>query len=429
MAGRVYICIDLKSFFASVECAERGLDCMKTNLVVADSSRGDKTICLAVSPSMKALGVRNRCRLFEIPKGIKYITAPPRMQKYIDYAADIYGVYLRYIAPEDIHVYSIDEVFIDATSYLPHYRLTPKQMAVRLMDAVLKHTGVRAAAGIGTNLYLAKIALDITAKHSPDFIGILDEDSYKRTLWDHHPLTDFWRVGPGTAARLAKYNIFTMRQIAQAPENLLYRLFGVDAELLIDHARGIEPCTIADIKAYRPRQNSSISHGQVLMRDYNIDEAELIVKEMADLICLNLAERNQVTDCISLGIVYARPSENGSDGANHRLPQKTGSDLEIIQAFVKLFRKIADPAKKIRKIYLGCGNLTDDGGPVQAGLFDTPEKTELAEKHKKAVKTIIEIKKKFGKNAVLRGINLEKASTMRERNMQIGGHKAGDIHN
>lgn len=244
---RTYLCIDLKSFYASVECVERGLDPMKTNLVVADPERTEKTICLAVSPSMKALGVKNRCRVFEIPKGIEYITAPPRMQKYIDYAAKIYGVYLKYISKDDIYVYSIDEAFIDVTEYLDYYGLSPKGTAIMLMNEVLDKVGVRAACGIGTNLYLAKIALDITAKHSEDFIGELDEESYRLTLWDHLPLTDFWRIGHGTEKRLNEHGLFTMRDIAQANEDTLYRIFGIDAELLIDHAFGREPTTIAEI--------------------------------------------------------------------------------------------------------------------------------------------------------------------------------------
>ena len=421
---KTYLCIDLKSFFASVECAERGLDCMKTNLVVADESRGDKTICLAVSPSMKELGVKNRCRLFEIPKNIKYIIAKPRMQKYVDYAAEIYGTYISYVSPNDVHVYSIDEVFIDATTYLSFYRLTPKQMAVKLMDAVYKKTKVRAAAGIGSNLYLAKIALDITAKHSPDFIGILDEESYKKKLWDHRPLTDFWRIGPGTEAKLARRGIFTMRQIAAANENMLYNIFGIDAELLIDHAWGREPCTIKDIKAYTPKGNSSISHGQVLMRDYTFDEAMVIVKEMADVLCLQLAEQNMATDHLSIGIRYAKYPYTPSTGKAARLSQRTDSDIDLIPAFAKLFSETAVPGKKIRKLHLACGNLIPAPGITQPGLFEAPEKEYSREKHRKMQKTIIEIKKKFGKNSLLKAINLDKASTMKERNSQIGGHKA-----
>lgn len=420
----MYLCIDLKSFFASVECAERGLDCMTTNLVVADESRGDKTICLAVSPSLKALGVKNRCRLFEIPKNIKYIIARPHMQKYVDYAAEIYGTYINYISPDDIHVYSIDEVFIDVSTYLPFYRLTPKQMAIKLMDAVYANTKVRATAGIGTNLYLAKIALDITAKHSPDFIGILDEESYKQKLWDHRPLTDFWRIGPGIAARLAERGIFTMRQITRTDENVLYKMFGTDAELLIDHAWGKEPCTIANIKSYVPKGNSSISHGQVLMRDYSLDEALIIVKEMADVLCLQLAEQNMATDHISLGISYARQSQIPPSCKAIRLPYDTSSDIDIIPAFASLFKNIAIPGGKIRKLYLSCGNLTPDTGLTQPDLFEPPEKEKTREKHRKMQKAIIEIKKQFGKNSLLKGINLDKASTMKERNGQIGGHKA-----
>ena len=279
MKEKVYLCIDLKSFYASVECVERGLDPMTTNLVVADPSRSEGTICLAVSPSMKALGVKNRCRVFEIPKSIDYIMAPPRLQKYIDYSAEIYGVYLNYISKDDIYVYSIDECFLDVTDYLKLYNKTPREMAVFLMGEITSQVGVRATCGIGTNLYLAKVALDITAKHSPDFIGELNEISYRETLWDHKPITDFWRVGRGTAKRLAKYGIYTMGDITEADEDLMYKVFGIDAELLIDHAWGLEPTTIKDIKAYKPKSNS-LSRGQVLMRDYSFEEGRLIVKEM-----------------------------------------------------------------------------------------------------------------------------------------------------
>ena len=299
MADRQYLCIDLKSFYASVECVERGLDPMTTNLVVADPERSEKTICLAVSPSLKALGVHNRCRVFEIPKNIKYIMAEPRMQKYIDYAAEIYAIYLKYVSPDDIHVYSIDEVFMDVTKYLVLYQTDAKSLAKRIMDDVLCKIGVRAACGIGTNLYLAKIALDITAKHAEDFIGILDEETYRKTLWDHRPLTDFWRVGPGIAARLESKMLYTMGAVARAPEELLYRMFGIDAELLIDHAWGREPVTIADIKAYRSKTNC-LTSGQVLMRDYSFEEGELIVKEMMDQLCLEMADKGVATDSITL---------------------------------------------------------------------------------------------------------------------------------
>ena len=285
MTARTYICIDLKSFYASVECVERGLDPMKAKLVVADPERGGGTICLAVSPTLKAMGVKNRCRVFEIPQNIEYIKAPPRMQLYIDYSARIYGIYLSFFAPEDIHVYSIDEAFIDVTNYLAMYKQTPKELSKTVMAEILRQTGVRATCGIGTNLYLAKIALDIVAKHAPDFIGELTEESYCETLWDHRPITDFWRIGAGIAARLEKHGVHTMRGITKANEDMLYREFGIDAELLIDHAWGRETATMADIKKYKSKSNS-FSSGQVLMRDYSYDEARVIVKEMMDLLCL-----------------------------------------------------------------------------------------------------------------------------------------------
>ena len=292
--GNVFLCIDLKSFYASVECVERGLDPMTTDLVVADPTRGDRTICLAVSPSLRARGVSGRARVFQIPKSFEYIMATPRMQLYIDYAAEIYKIYLDYIAPEDMHVYSIDEVFLDVTHYLKRYGLSPKQMAEMLMNEVYRRVGVRATAGVGTNMYLCKIALDIISKHAPDFIGVLDEESYRELLWDHTPLTDFWRIGSATARRLAKIGITTMRGIAEADEELLYRMFGIDAELMIDHANGIEPTTIADIKGYKNKSHS-LSRGQVLMRDYSNDEGELIIKEMTELLCHELSDSGMVT--------------------------------------------------------------------------------------------------------------------------------------
>ncbi len=285
-----FLCIDLKSFFASVECVERGLDPMTTMLAVADAERGEGTICLAVTPAMKAAGVKNRCRVFEIPKHLHYIKAEPRMQKYIDYSAAIYSVYLEFISPDDIHVYSIDEVFIYATPYLKLYSATPRMLASRIMNRVYEKTGIRATCGIGTNLYLCKIALDIEAKHSADFIAELDEESYRERLWQHRPLTDFWRIGRRTAAKLSKYGIHTMKDITRTDEELLYGWFGIDAELLIDHAWGIEPTRMEDIKAYRAKTHS-ISSGQVLMRDYTKSEAHVIVYEMADALCLDLVKK------------------------------------------------------------------------------------------------------------------------------------------
>ncbi|MBD5117142.1 MAG: DNA repair protein [Ruminococcaceae bacterium] len=419
---KTYFCIDLKSFYASVECVERGLDPMKTNLVVADPERSEKTICLAVSPSMKALGVKNRCRAFEIPKGIEYITAPPRMQKYIDYAAKIYGVYLNYISKDDIYVYSIDEVFIDATEYLGYYRLTAKEMALMLMNKVLENVGVRAACGIGTNLYLCKIALDITAKHSEDFIGILDEESYRRTLWDHQPLTDFWRIGHGTEKKLNEHGLFTMRDIAQADEETLYRIFGIDAELIIDHARGIEPTTIADIKAYKPKTNC-ISVGQVLMRDYTCDEGRLIIREMMDLLCLDMVDRDIVTASVTLQIGYSNALHVPPAKGTVSFKTETNSDKIIIPEAVELYNRITDKDKLIRRVNITCNNTVPDTGNRQMSFFDTDPEGD--EKNKKLQKAIISMRKKYGKNSMLKGMNLEAAGTTIERNRQIGGHKSG----
>ena len=322
---RQYLCIDLKSFYASVECVERGLDPMTTRLVVADPERSDKTICLAVSPAMKALGVRNRCRVFEIPPDIDYIMATPRMALYVERSADIYGVYLTYLAPEDIHVYSIDEVFMDVTDYLSLYGCTARELGERIRADVLARTGIPASCGIGPNLYLAKIALDITAKHSPDFFGELDEESYKATLWNHRPLTDFWRIGEGIQRRLALMGIHTMGELAMAPEEPLYKEFGIDAEILIDHAWGIEPVRMEHIKAYRS-ESHSLSSGQVLMRDYNYSDALTVAKEMADGVALDLVRQGKLASSISMraacapGTVPSRPRE--AQSASRRPPTR-----------------------------------------------------------------------------------------------------------
>ena len=418
-----YLCIDLKSFYASVECVERGLDPMTTNLVVADPERSEKTICLAVSPSMKALGVKNRCRVFEIPKNIEYIMAEPRMQKYIDYAAEIYGIYLRYISKDDIHVYSIDEAFLDVTPYLPHYHLTPKEMAVMLMGKVFEEVGVRAACGIGSNLYLAKIALDITAKHAEDFIGVLDEESYRATLWQHQPLTDFWRVGAGTANTLAQRYIFTMEDIANTDEELLYRLFGVDAELLIDHAWGREPVTIADIKAYRPKTNS-LTSGQVLMRDYTFDEAKRVLKEMLDQMCLDMVDKELAAGSVTVQIGYSNSLDMPPAKGTASLSSHTNSNLIIIPAVMKLYDRIMERDKLIRRLNICCNNVLPDTGERQLSLFE--EDTEDIDRNKRLQKAVLSVKKKYGKNSVLKGMDLEEAATARDRNRQIGGHKSGE---
>ncbi len=420
MKERSYLCIDLKSFYASVECVERNLDVLTARLVVADPERTEKTICLAVSPAMKALGVPKRCRLFEIPKHISYITAPPRMQLYIDYAAEIYGIYLSYVAKEDIHVYSIDEAFLDVTDYLALYRMTPRQLGQRIIGDIYGKLGLRASCGVGTNLYLTKVALDITAKHASDFIGELNEETYRANLWKHRPLTDFWRIGSRTARRLESYGMLTMYDIAHAPEDLLYRLFGIDAELLIDHAWGREPVTMADIKNYRASSNC-LSSGQVLPHDYAFEDGKLIVKEMMDLLCLDLVKKNLVTKSLTLHVSYSRrlglPSAHGSIN----LDDETNSDLLLLPAIESLYMRIVRPDCSIRRVNITCNQVVPETWH-QYSLFTDMEKLE---KSRNVQKTVLSIKDKFGKNAILKGMNLEEHATTRERNRQIGGHKSG----
>ncbi len=423
MKEKAYLCIDLKSFYASVECVERGLDPMTTNLVVADPSRTDKTICLAVSPSMKALGVKNRCRVFEIPKNIEYIMAEPRMQKYIDYSADIYEIYLNFLSKDDIYVYSIDEVFLDVTGYLKKYSVTAKQLAKILMNEIAEKIGVIATCGIGTNLYLAKVALDIMAKHSSDFIGELNEKTYREKLWEHEPITDFWRIGIGTARRLKSHGITNMREVAEADEQLLYSLFGIDAELLIDHANGIEPVTMADIKAYRPKTNC-ITSGQVLMRDYGFDEGKLIVCEMADLMCLELVDKNLVTDSITVIIGYSNSLRCPPAKATIHLEAKTSADRIILPQICGLYCDIVDKSKPIRRVTITFNRVTESPNFEQLSFFD--EQTEESEKNYKIQKAVLGIKKRYGKNSILKGINLKDGATTKQRNKQIGGHNSGE---
>ena len=418
---RIYLCIDLKSFYASVECVARGLDPMTANLVVADPEHTEKTICLAITPAMKALGIRNRCRVFEIPNHVQYVTAPPRMQKYIDTAAEIYGVYLKYIAKEDIHVYSIDEAFMDVTDYLALYRISARELGQRIMDDIYRTTGVPAACGVGTNLYLAKIALDITAKHSPDFIGELDEESYRRTLWRHKPLTDFWRVGPGIARRLEPYGIRTMQDIAEADEELLYHLFGVDAELLIDHAWGVEPVTIADIRKYRSH-SKCISSGQVLSCDYSYDKGLLIVKEMMDLLCLDLVEKNLVTRSVTLYVGYSNRLDVPAAHGTASLTIETNSDVMLIPAITALYKRIVNPAYGIRRVNITCNNVVQEEYRQYNLFVDTEELT----RNHKMQEAVIDIKNRYGKDAILKGMNYEEGAMTRERNHQIGGHKSGE---
>ena len=421
MVDKCYICIDIKSFYASVEYVERGLDPMTTDLVVADPERGDKTICLAVSPSLKKKGVKNRCRVFEIPSHIHYIKAPPRMQKYIDYAASIYGIYLRYFSFEDVYVYSIDEAFLDVTGYLARYKKTPKEMAVFLMDRITDEVGVRATAGIGTNLYLCKIALDINAKHAPDFIGVLDEESYREKLWDHKPLSDFWRIGRGIEARLARFGIFTMRQIAHAPEDLLYKEFGIDAELLIDHAWGRESVTMRDIQAYKPK-NNSICSGQVLFKDYPFDEALVVVKEMGDDIALQLSRKKKKAAGITLGVGMAGRSGGGGRHMSYSFPSPTQNDLAFRDIAARLFVSMVGKDEYVRRFMISLSGIVDDNDPVQLDLFLDNEESKKRESIQKA---ILSIKDTYGKNAILKGMDYEEGATQRERNVQIGGHKSG----
>lgn len=421
MQERIYLCIDLKSFYASVECVERGLNPLTTNLVVADPERSVKTICLAISPSMKALGIQNRCRVFQIPDGVKYIMAPPRMRLYIGYAADIYAIYLKYISKEDIHVYSIDEVFLDVTDYLPMYRIDVKELAIRIMEDIRNSTGITATAGIGTNLYLAKVALDITAKHVKDNIGYLNEELYRKTLWQHKPLTDFWRVGEGTAKRLAGFGILTMGDIAGSSEDLLYRQFGIDAELLIDHAWGRESTTMQDIKAYKPR-NSSMTSGQVLSRDYDFEECRLIIKEMTDELCLEMVDKGIATDSISLMVGYSNQLEAKTASGSVTFSSAINSYRSLIAQVMKLYEQITDRNKLIRRLNLSCNRLLDEAY-MQYDLFTDPEE---AERERRLQKATLEIKKKFGKNAIVRGMDLQEEGTAIMRNRQIGGHKSGE---
>lgn len=419
--GRIYLCVDLKSFYASVECVERHLDPLTTNLAVADPERTDKTICLAISPSMKALGIKNRCRVFEIPAGTPYIMAPPRMKLYIKYSARIYGIYLKYVAKEDIHVYSVDEAFLDVTDYLSMYQTDARSLAQRILQDILSTTGITATCGIGSNLYLAKIALDITAKHASDFIGCLDEQLYRQTLWNHRPLQDFWRIGPGIARKLERVGIFTMKDLAEADEDMLYHMFGVDAELLIDHAWGREPTTIEDIKNYRPQKNS-ISSGQVLPCDYSFEDGILIIKEMADLLTLDLVDKNLVTDSMTLHVGYAKRGHSIPAPAHGttNLGTFSSSSARLIQEAEALYRRIVNHSLDIRRLTLTYNNVCE-ASFLQLDIFTDPSKLE---EEKNIQKAILAIRKKYGKNAILRGMDLEEHGTTRLRNEQIGGHKS-----
>lgn len=498
---RTYIAIDLKSFYASVECVERGLDPLTTNLVVADSSRTDKTICLAVSPSLKAYGISGRARLFEVVQRVRqvnrerqmkapwqhltgksvydaelkqhpelavdYVVAPPRMAYYIKYSTRIYQIYLKYVAPEDIHVYSIDEVFMDVTNYLSIYKMSAHDLAMTIVRDVLSQTGITATAGIGTNMYLCKVAMDIVAKHMPaDKDGVriaeIDEMEYRRQLWDHRPLTDFWRVGHGIAQRLATYGIDTMGKIARVslrnPE-FLYKLFGVNAELLIDHAWGWEPCTIDYVKAYRPETNS-LSSGQVLTCAYTVDKARVVIHEMADAVALDLVSKRLVTDQLVVTVGYdiesltnpdirakyhgpvvydhyGRPVPKHSHGTAN-LDRQTSSARLISNAVLALFDRIINPDLLVRRLNVTVNNVVSEDHarnmhkPVEYNLFTDMEQVareqhqenEKLEKERAIQQTLLDIKSKYGKNAILKGLNFAEGATAKDRNAQIGGHKA-----
>lgn len=528
-----YLCIDLKSFYASVECVERGLDPLTTNLVVADETRGRTTICLAVTPALKRLGVRNRCRLFEIPDRIDYLVARPRMRLYMRRSADIYGIYLRYVSPEDIHVYSIDECFIDARPYLRLYGMhDARDLACVLRDEVLARTGITATAGVGTNLFLAKVALDVTAKHAPDGIGVLDEEGFRAQIWHHRPITDIWNVGPGIARRLAKYGIHDLAGVALTDPALIRREFGVNAEYLIDHAWGRESCTIAQIHAYRPKTRS-LSRGQILPEDYAFDEARIVLREMVDALALELVEKGLVTNHISLSVGYgkgtgttdggagptggsvetrdtrvgdgrdtsvrgrtdggnmrARAGSGGGStrmrtddesgggcatasggrdvfmqaddderarvqadvgegtrpptsdeegdtfvgqhgsrgwrqggactGGGRRLAERTNSYHRLSAAMERLFDETTDRTRPIRRLNIGFGDLTSDELTTVTLFTDLDE----LERERTLGHAVLAVKGRFGKNALLRGTSLSEKATARERNLQVGGHRA-----
>lgn len=416
MDGRYYICIDLKSFYASVECVDRGLDPMTAKLVVADPERGKGTICLAVSPALKALGVRNRCRVFEIPNNVTYIMAVPRMQRYIDCSADIYGIYLEYFSKDDIHVYSIDESFIDITPYLSLYHKTPHEMAVMLISEVKDRLRLIATAGVGTNLYLAKVALDIISKHTPDRIGVLDSASYKKLLWHHRPLTDFWQLGPGTQRTLNSMGILDMADIAAHPD-LIRKRFGINSEYMIDHANGIEDVTIADIKNYKSLSHS-LTSGQVLPRNYKYEEARLAISEMADELTQTLVARKLLSCGYYVYIGYAGMDRNGIS-SSEVLPEGIDSSRKLNSLILDMFDTLADPRYEIRRLTIGYSPVVPKSSRQYSLFGDQAD----AVKDLKVSESVNTIRDRYGKNSIVRGMDLLDAATTMERNDQIGGHR------
>ena len=414
--NKVYLCIDLKCFFASVECVDRGLDPFTADLVVADPSRGNGAICLAISPSLKAKGVKNRCRIFEIPKDISYITALPRMKLYIKYASEIYGIYLKYVSSEDIVVYSIDECFLDITSYLKMYKLSASELAKMIIDDVYKTFNICATVGIGTNLFLAKVALDITAKHSPNHMGYLDEEKFKQEIWHHRPITDIWNIGRGIANRLEKYNCYDFYDVAHMDEKILYKEFGVNAEFLIDHSKGIEPTTIKDIHNYKAK-SKSLTNQQILFEDYKYEDAFIVLKEMVELHVLELVDKHLVTNCISMYVGYSKDIIKPTS-VSMTLDEYTSSQTKLNEYFVRLFKNNVDKYHMIRRIGIVFNNVIDEKY-ASINLFTDVEKEE---KERKMQEAIIQIKKKYGKNSILKAMNLQEKATTRQRNKLIGGH-------
>lgn len=417
---RTYICIDMKSFYASVECAERNLSPFETNLVVADESRGQGAITLAISPKMKALGVKNRCRLFEIPKNIKYIVALPRMNLYIKYCADIYEIYLDYFSPDDIHQYSIDEAFIDITDYLSIYRLSAKELAKKLIDEIAFRTHIPATCGIGSNLYLAKIALDITAKHSKDHIGILTEETFKETLWHHRPITDFWNIASGIAARLARYGIYDMKGIVDAPEDLMYRNFGKNARIIIDHANGKESCTIAEIKSYKSK-SKSISNSQILFSDYDYDKALLVLQEMALNGCQRLIREHLIASHVGIVVGYSKDVIPAT-GGTIKMANATNVYSLVKEYVNRLFEENTITGFSIRRLGISFSGLADES----AEGYDLFTDFEALEKERRLENTVLALKDRFGKNAMLRGFDLQEGATQMTRNKLVGGHNGGE---
>lgn len=413
---RVYLCIDLKTFFASVECVERNLDPFKVNLAVADKERGKGALCLAISPKLKALGIKNRCRLFEIPSYLDLIIAKPRMKLYMEYAANIYEIYLKYVCDDDIHVYSIDEAFLDISTYFKLYRKTPLQMARMIIDDIFETTGITATAGIGSNLYLSKVALDISAKHNPSNIGILNEHLYKQTLWHHQPITDFWHVGRGIAKRLAKYQIFDMAGVAFCDEKILYQEFGVNAKYLIDHAWGKEPTTIAQIKKYQP-ENNSISHSQVLFEDYSYEDALLAMKEMVELKVLDLVEQHLVTRHIALYVGYSNKKIKAT-GGSLKIGVCTNSYRILLSEFITLYKRTTHLNCPIRRLGISFGGVIDE----KYEAYDLFTDYQEIEKERKLQEALINIKGRYGKNAIFKGMDLLEKATTLKRNKLIGGH-------